>query len=110
MPNALVADDDPLVAGLVRRLLERLGWDVRTAGTGEAALLAARLRRPGLAVVDVQMPGMGGLALRERLLEGDPATRVILTSGADPSWLALPPGLEFVPRPDLLSALAELLS
>jgi len=64
--SILLVDDDPLI----RRGLERAlsGYRVRTAESGERALLELELERPDLVVTDVDMPGLDGLALYREAL------------------------------------------
>ena len=78
MPNdsVLIVEDTPLNLKLVRVLLSRHGFDVRTASTAEEALEAVQQSRPGLVLTDVQLPGMSGLDLT-RKLKSDPSTRDI---------------------------------
>jgi DNA-binding response OmpR family regulator len=57
----LVLDDDPAILDLVRDKLDRAGFEVWTAGSGQEALdVMARRGLPHLAVVDIMMPGMDG--------------------------------------------------
>jgi DNA-binding response OmpR family regulator len=57
----LVVDDDPAVRRLVRDKLEREGFQVDTAASGQEALAAIERRGlPHLAIVDISMPGMDG--------------------------------------------------
>jgi signal transduction histidine kinase/CheY-like chemotaxis protein len=58
----LVADDNPVNQLLLRRLLERHGHDVVVVGDGHPAVEAVRCERFDLVLMDVQMPGMDGLA------------------------------------------------
>ncbi len=79
----LVAEDEPRVQALARRILEGEGYTVLTADSGRAALVAARAH-PGpihLLVSDVVMPGMGGNELAERLQAERPALKVLFVSG-----------------------------
>ena len=71
--RALVIDDQEPIRKLLVRLLERRGFDVIEADTGEAGI-AAGLGSP-LAVVlcDVRMPGTGGVDVLRSLAEHDPA-------------------------------------
>lgn len=73
-PLVLVADDDPDIVTLVRLRLDRLGCEVVTAAAGDEALRLARSRPPDLAVLDVSMPGLTGLAVCDALRR-EPATR-----------------------------------
>jgi signal transduction histidine kinase len=69
----LVVDDDPDVREIVGRVLADLGYDVRLAVAGEAALAIMGEFSPDLMVVDFAMPGMNGaevaLAARKRNAE-----------------------------------------
>ena len=73
----LVVDDNPMNLKLVRVLLETEGYDVRTAADAEEALAALDAFRPRLILMDLQLPGMDGLALTRRL-KADPARRDIV--------------------------------
>ncbi|MBP2474373.1 DNA-binding response OmpR family regulator [Crossiella equi] len=57
----LLAEDDPRQARLIRTYLERAGYVVLVCGDGPTALALARERRPDLVVLDVMMPGLGGI-------------------------------------------------
>jgi len=70
----LVVDDDPTMRRVVEMLLSGRGWTVELAADGRAALAALEQRIPDLVVMDVAMPGVGGLgALRQ--LRAEPRTR-----------------------------------
>jgi len=72
-PLVLVADDEKNAVLLLRRILEREGFRVDSAGDGVEALEKARTLRPDLILMDVQMPRMGGFEVVARLRE-DPTT------------------------------------
>lgn len=69
----LVADDDPDILRFVELNLRLEGYEVITASEGTAALALARDRVPSLAILDVMMPEMDGLAVCEAL-RTDPRT------------------------------------
>jgi DNA-binding NarL/FixJ family response regulator len=77
----LVVDDHPIVRSGLRRLLtgER-GYEVREAASGREALAAFREWRPALVVLDLSMPGIGGLEVISRLRLEDPAVRILVLS------------------------------
>jgi DNA-binding response OmpR family regulator len=83
----LVVDDEEMVRMLVEATLRRGPYRVVTAGDGEAALAAARAHRPDAVVLDVTMPGLGGVEVCQRLKD-DPATRhavvMMLTARTQP--------------------------
>lgn len=63
----LVVDDDPVLRGLVRGLLEREGHDVAEATSGEAGLDAIADQAPDLLILDIELPEMSGLEVLVRL-------------------------------------------
>lgn len=58
----LVVDDEPQIRRIMRTTLTGSGYEVDDAKTGEEALLKVREFRPDLVLLDINMPGMGGLA------------------------------------------------
>ena len=80
----LIVDDHPSFRLAARRLLEQHGYDVvGEAGDGEAALRVASELRPDVVLLDVQMPGIDGFEVTERLLAGDRPPVVVLVSTRD---------------------------
>jgi DNA-binding response OmpR family regulator len=79
--NVLAVDDDPATLLVVERALSQAGFQVWTARSGEQGLETLRHRGvPHLAVVDLLMPGMGGLELCRRIKEWSDVPLIILTS------------------------------
>ncbi len=62
-PRLLVVDDDPQIRRVLRVTLEALGFDVQQAADGRSALAFVAGSSPDLIVMDVSMPGIGGLEL-----------------------------------------------
>ncbi len=67
--TVLVIDDDPTMRDLLRRMLEREGFQVATAASGSEGLLLATQLRPTAITLDVMMPAMDGWTLLARLKE-----------------------------------------
>ena len=65
--KVLVADDDPISLKLARALLESLGVQVTEATTGEEAIRMALADKPDLILMDIQMPGISGVAATRRI-------------------------------------------
>jgi circadian clock protein KaiC len=85
MVRILVVDDEPDERFLLRRMLEREGYEVLDASDGAAALAIVRESPPDLILTDMMMPVMDGAELIRRL-RSDPATAgiPILASTGDP--------------------------
>jgi len=58
----LVVDDEPQIRRIMRTTLTGAGYEMDDAKTGEEALQKVREYRPDLVLLDINMPGMGGLA------------------------------------------------
>jgi CheY-like chemotaxis protein len=71
--RVLAVDDSPVMRVLVTASLEALGYSVEAVDSGYAALEASRLESFDAVILDVDMPGMDGLAVG-RALRGDPKT------------------------------------
>lgn len=69
----LVVDDEKDTARMIRRQLERVGYKVVMAHSGQAAIARALEHRPDLISMDIQMPGMNGFKAIE-LLRNNPQT------------------------------------
>ncbi len=79
--NTVLVVDDSRVSRLMSRqyiLNMRPGWQVEEAANGEEALQKFEQCRPVLVLMDVNMPGMGGLAAAERIRELHPDSRITL--------------------------------
>jgi len=74
----LVADDDEDILLLVTTRLQRDGYDVISASSGDRALELARERRPRIAVLDIGMPGLDGLEVLERIRADDALKETIV--------------------------------
>src|SRR5215475_11488638 len=78
--RVLVVDGDLTVADVVRRYLERDGYEVMLAADGEAALRLAGEREPNLVVLDLMLPGIDGLEVCRRLRTTSDVPVIILTA------------------------------
>ncbi|MBS2020655.1 MAG: response regulator [Deltaproteobacteria bacterium] len=86
----LLVEDEPFVRATARRLLERKGYRVHEAESGEDAIaIVRRADRPfDLLITDVVMPGMSGPSLARQLVEMQPSLRVVIMSGYSEDSLA----------------------
>jgi two-component system response regulator ResD len=77
--RVLVVDDEPTIAEIVSRYLERAHYETRIAADGHAALARASTWHPDLVVLDLMLPGLDGLEVMRLLREiGGPRVAVIL--------------------------------
>jgi putative two-component system response regulator len=72
----LVADDNPGVCRLLRRLLEPSGYEVEEVDTADAALDRIGTDPPDLVLLDLNLPGRGGYEVLEEI-RGNPTTRLL---------------------------------
>jgi CheY-like chemotaxis protein len=79
MPTILVVDDEPTIRDLVRRVLERHGYDVIACSTAADALGSAT--RADLLLVDVMLSDGSGHELVQQLRQNRPDLPVVLMSG-----------------------------
>jgi DNA-binding response OmpR family regulator len=94
----LVVDDEPTIAEVIARYLERAGYSASTVHDGPSAVAAAASSRPDLVVLDLMLSGFDGLEVMRRLradqdarvpvilltAKGEESDRVVgLRSGAD---------------------------
>lgn len=86
MKKILYIEDNPNDQRLVNKVLSAHGYELVTAGNGEAGVKLAETGNPDLILVDVQMPGLDGLSTARRLraLEGCLKTPIVaLTAYAE---------------------------
>ena len=117
--TVLLVEDNETVLSTLRRMLQRLGYEVLTAQNGEEALAVydAHHRQIAVVLTDMTMPKLGGRELYGKLREHDPALPIVLMSGYDSGesaevlagdstsgWLSKPPDLM-----SLAAALAKVL-
>src|ERR1700736_5250398 len=79
-PRVLIVDDDPNVSEVVARYLEREGYRVEPVHDGSLGLERALADPPDLIVLDVMLPGLGGLEVCRRLRAAVPVPVIMLTA------------------------------
>ena len=77
-PNILVVDDDPSVRFYLEQALTRVGYRVAAVGSGEAALELIASQEFDLALLDLQLGGIGGMEVLAKLRQRSPETAVIV--------------------------------
>jgi two-component system KDP operon response regulator KdpE len=77
--RVLVVDDEPQIRRVLRSTLAARGYEVQDVPTGEEALESLRHSRFDLVLLDVNMPGMGGLHACREIRTGSAAAIIMLT-------------------------------
>ena len=82
--RVLIVDDHPIVISGCRALLETdPGVEVVEAEDGAAGFAAFFALKPDVALIDINLPGLSGLELMRRILEREPAARLVIFSMND---------------------------
>jgi NtrC-family two-component system response regulator AlgB len=77
-PQILVIDDDESIRRTLRLCLESADYSVAIASSGEAGLALAKKQPPDLALVDLRLGGMDGLAVTRALAQEAPGAQVVI--------------------------------
>jgi len=83
MSCVLVVDDESDIRGLLHELLQRAGHSVVEAPDGNEALKRFYTNQPDLVILDVQMPGLDGWGVLERIRELSDVPVIMLTARAE---------------------------
>ncbi len=78
-PKLLVVDDDPQIRRVMRATLIAQGYIVDDARSGEEALLKVRKERYDVVLLDLNMPGMGGMAACRAIREDRDVAIIVLS-------------------------------
>ena len=76
----LVVDDEPQIRRSLQVNLEQSGYAVETVETGESALSSFLNRRPDVVILDLIMPGMGGVEVVRRIRESSTVPIIVLSA------------------------------
>lgn len=111
MKKMLVVDDEAEICEFLKAFFEERNFDVATAHSGEEAVLAVEQGKPDVVLLDIHMPGMGGLNALRQIKEKYKRARVIMVTaietnekideamrlGAD-NYITKPLSLEYLER------------
>jgi two-component system KDP operon response regulator KdpE len=81
--RVLVVDDEPPIVRMVAANLRMRGYEVVTASTGETGLAAAEATPPDVVILDLGLPGIGGLEVLARLRSWSEVPVIVLTAADD---------------------------
>lgn len=101
-PKILVVDDDPAIAEMLTMVLDREGFECVVVGDGLEAVRAAEAEEPDLILLDLMLPGLGGVDVCRAVREKSSVPIIMLTAKTDTVDVVL--GLEsgaddYVPKP-----------
>lgn len=106
----LVVDDEHLIRWSLEQNLKKQGYEVVTAGTGEDAMRLVRDEQPDLVLLDIQLPGISGIEVLEKIKEHDEDVIVIMVtanSGLENAVNAMRMGAyDYISKPFNLDELA----
>jgi sigma-B regulation protein RsbU (phosphoserine phosphatase) len=80
--RVLLIDDDPQICSTFRKVLERRGHVVLAAAGARQGLASVEQHSPELVLLDLNMPGMGGLEVLNQISQLSPGLPVIIISGS----------------------------
>ena len=113
MPTVLLVDDSPTEVHILRQGLEKAGFDILVANSGEEGIEIAKNEQPDAIIMDVVMPGVNGFQATRRLSK-DPDTAaipvIIVTTKdqeTDRIWGMRQGAIEYVVKPISEEALVE---
>jgi DNA-binding NtrC family response regulator len=113
-PRLLIVDDEESIVPAIEHFARRLGFDVEYRRSGREALAALAELKPHVAMVDLQMPELGGIDVLKAVRAADPECEVILMTGnpsVDTAIEAVKAGaLDYLAKPFDLDRLRALLA
>ena len=88
MGNILVVDDEIEVVRLLENFLTSKGYKVDTALNGAEALATVKEKKPDIVLLDIMMPGIGGIETLKEIKKIDPRIAVIMITAVVDEELA----------------------
>lgn len=110
-PNVLLVDDEKKFLDVLSQRLGTRGVDAETATSGEDALVKMKNRSFDVIILDVMMPGMGGIETLKRIRKENPEVQIIMLTGQgtiDKAVEAMKEGaIEFLEKPADIDTLMD---
>ena len=114
--RVLVVDDEEMVLSIVTKILERQGYQVTKAFSGEEGLwwCSEQSDQIDLMLLDLTMPGLSGVETLRRVRQIKPDLPCIISSGHNADWDNIPeelkPDVHFLQKPYRAEKLTELVN
>lgn len=90
MPRVLITDDAAFMRVVLRKILEKEGFEVvGEATTGEEAIEKYKELKPDIVTMDITMPSMNGIVATEEIIAYDPNAKVVICSAIGQRLLVL---------------------
>jgi DNA-binding response OmpR family regulator len=83
MKTLLVVDDEFEICAFLKTFFEERDFIVRTAVSGESALREIEKEKPQVVLLDIQMPGMNGMATLKKIKQVFPEVKVIMVTAVE---------------------------
>lgn len=79
--KVLSVDDEEVIRTLLKKILTKAGYEVKLAASGEEGLRVMKKEAFDLCIIDLKMPGMGGMAFLAQMKEHYPDTEAVILTG-----------------------------
>ncbi|MBF0471753.1 MAG: response regulator transcription factor [Gammaproteobacteria bacterium] len=84
-PRILIVDDSNTIREIIRMVVETIGCEVVAEGeSGEEAITLFGEHQPDITLMDIEMPGMGGIRAVTEIIQTHPSAYILMLSGVDP--------------------------
>ena len=113
-PYILLVDDEPAIRLTLSVLLKRSGYSVTAAASGDEALALLDQQAYDLVLLDLIMPGLGGLGLAREVQRRLPEAAILVLTGSDALEDVGRSGFDYILKttspPDVLARVAKVLA
>ena len=113
-PYILLVDDEPAIRLTLSVLLKRSGYSVTAAASGDEALVLLDDQAYDLVLLDLIMPGLGGLSLAREVQRRLPEAAILVLTGSDALEDVSRSGFDYILKttspPDVLARVAKVLA
>jgi len=77
----LIVDDEPSVLEGLENMIKSIGYEVDSVSSGSQAIEHYKMHKPDVVLLDWKMPHMDGATCAKKIIENDPAARIVIISG-----------------------------